>query len=142
MKVVFLTPRHIDALTRTGALKGLEKHVTEEQVRVMCGFPYSFAIESGEDVVAAFGLVEYWAGRCEAWAMIDPKCNNRFLAVHKIINRLLKVVQVRRIEAVVHCDFPQGHRWVKALGFTLEVDRMRAYTINGEDASLYVLIKG
>ena len=40
----------------------------------------------------------------------------------------------------VDCEFEQGHRWAKMLGFTMEAERMRAYRPDGGDVALYARV--
>jgi len=54
-----------------------------------------------------------------------------------LVKRFLDGCYLHRIEMTVDCDFPQGHRWAKMLGFTMEAERMRGYRPDGGDCALY-----
>lgn len=87
------------------------------------------------------GLVPYWGLRAEAWAIFRPGHRKHFYTLHKEVKRYLDTCPFRRIEATVECEFENGHRWIRALGFTLEAPRLKLYFPDGKDASLYALIK-
>lgn len=141
MEVVSLMPRHLDELKGKGALGYLTPYMDDAARARITGFKHAFAVEIQGETVAAGGLLEYWEHRAEAWAFFDPNCKEHFLKIHNAAKRFLKIVPMRRIEAVVDFDFAAGHRWVKLLGFELEAPRLRSYNINGRDASLYAKIK-
>ena len=87
------------------------------------------------------GIVEYWNGRCEIWAVLDRDCRKEFVAIHRATKEFLDTCTHRRIEAVVIADFAEGRRWVEMLGFKLETPAaMRGYCPNGADAYLYARV--
>lgn len=92
-------------------------------------------------IVACFGLVMYWEGRAEAWAIIDKDCKNEFVPLFKTIKKMIDESPVPRIEATINKTFDQGHRWIKLLGFELEAPTMKKYGVTGHDYSLYARVK-
>lgn len=143
MKVVQLEDRHLETLVSKGAFGRLTEYTKDPARRQgMLNCKHAFAAEVEGTAIAAAGLLEYWPGRCEVWAVFDPACKPYFLQIHNAVKRFLRVVYVRRIEAIVETDFTAGHRWVKSLGFKMEAERLRSYTVDGLDVSLYVMIKG
>ena len=86
------------------------------------------------------GIVPYWGNRGEAWAVLSPGYPQHFYAMHKKIKKHFESCPFRRIEATVECEFENGHRWIRALGFTLEAPRLKLYFPDGKDASRYALI--
>lgn len=115
----------------------------------VCGYehlensPFAFAglLANGRPLLCA-GVTLYWENRAEAWAIIDHTISRRyFLELHKKVKHFLDTVEIRRIELAVECDYVEGHRWAKALGFKLEAERLEAYGIAGTDHSLYAKIK-
>lgn len=141
MQVVSLQKRHIEELAAKGGLGYLAAYLDEEAKNRFAAMKYAFAAEVDGETVAAAGLLEYWSHRAEAWAFFDPQCRKHFLAVHNAVKRFLQIAPVRRIEAIVERDFSAGHRWIKSLGFELEAECLRSYTIECKDVSLYALIK-
>lgn len=100
---------------------------------------YSIIIK--DRVVACVGLVPYWNGRGEAWAIIDRESGKNFVSVVRALKRLIARIDCNRIEATVLRNFNQAHRLVKLLGFELEAECMRKYGVTGLDYSLYARVK-
>ena len=96
----------------------------------------TFTVWYGESIVAIGGLVEYWKGRSEAWGIVAENSTQHFLGLHKIVKNFLDS-QPGRIEATTEKAFPEGHRWLMLLGFTLEAPRLKGYGYMGKDHSLY-----
>lgn len=109
------------------------------QALVKCRQSYTVEREDGV-VMLCGGLIDYWQGRAETWASFNKGCKKDFLAVHHQVVKFLDTCGVRRVEAGVEVNFEAGHRWVKALGFTLETVCARHYLPDGKDCSLYVRI--
>lgn len=105
------------------------------------GQKYSYAYFDGPDVVMVGGVIEYWFGRGESWAVISDHHRSSFIKVHNSAKRFFDECPIRRIEMSVVCGFENGHRWARALGFTLEAERLRAYLPNGKDAALYARVR-
>lgn len=66
------------------------------------------------------GVVQLEDGEHLAWAAIDELSRRHAVAIHRVARRVLKaaVAAVGRVLAHVVWDgFPEGHRWVEALGF-------------------------
>lgn len=121
----------------TGRIDVAKKH-WEEIERTQ---KHSFTVRIENRILACGGIVEYWPGRGEAWAVVDKFCGNDFLIFDRIVRRFLKMAPYRRIEATVPKDFEQGHRWAKMLGFKVEAPTLEGYGFNGEDFSLYAKVK-
>jgi hypothetical protein len=92
-------------------------------------------------ILAVGGVLELWKNRGQAWTMIDRSAGKHFLELHHAVKRMLDIVPYRRIEADTACEFEQGHRWLKALGFQLEAPRMKAHRIDGGDSALYARVR-
>jgi hypothetical protein len=101
----------------------------------------AFTALDGDEVLACAGVLELWSGRGAAWAFLAEDLGTRMVAVHRAVRRYFGLLDFRRIEAEVAVDFPQGHRWMRLLGFELESPRMRGYFPDGSDAALYVRVK-
>ena len=88
------------------------------------------------------GVIEYWPGRGEIWALIDKNTKKDFVAIHRATMAFLDECPHNRLEAVVVADFDAGKRWIGMLGFRLETpEPMKAYCPNGADAYLYARFK-
>lgn len=91
--------------------------------------------------IACAGAVPLWEGRAYVWSWIgDSVCTANFRAVHRHAKEFLAGLPFRRLEATVDCAFEAGHRWVKALGFTMEAPRMVAFEVDGRDSALYARV--
>lgn len=103
----------------------------------------NYAILCGEtgQVLFCGGVTEYWKGRGECWAVFHHSVKKKFLEIHRCVVRYFEMVDVKRIEATVKLDFDEGHRWIKALGFTLEAPRLKCYYPTGDDVALYSRVK-
>ena len=77
-----------------------------------------------------------------AWAYIsNAAAKERFLSVHRAVSRFLDMCYLQRIEMTVDCEFEEGHRWARMLGFNMEAERMVAYRPDGGDCSLYARVR-
>jgi hypothetical protein len=130
-------PEHLDRIQEQEATAHLRPLLTPEMLRTLATLPHSYTATVGGRVVACGGLVEYWPGRAEAWAVLDATSRRDFLALHNAARRILDAGLFRRVEAVVDAGFGAGHRWLRALGFSMEAPRMRRYGADGRDYSLY-----
>lgn len=99
---------------------------------------HTFTIVDGT-ILACFGACEVWQGRYVAWAVLSKGAAKKMLTVTRTINSYLKKA-TGRIEITVDCNFSEGHRWAKMLGFNCEAERMINFGKDGTDYSLYARI--
>ena len=132
---------HIDDMKLQKDQQYLASWLSPEQAKALEeGWAYT-AIEDGVPLAIA-GVIPMWQGRGMAWAYISSDAvNTKFIAVHKAVKRFLDGCYLNRIEMTVDCDFIQGHRWAKMLGFELEAERMRGYRPDGGDCALYARVR-
>lgn len=113
-----------------------------DQLKVYESAPWAITIFAGYRAIFCGGVVPLWPNRGEAWARLAKNCVQEFAGLHRVVRRVLfETCTLRRIEAVVECDFPQGHRWMELLGFKQEAQRMVAYYPDGRDCALYALVR-
>lgn len=141
MKVEKLKAEDFKMVMARGGKSYIGATLTEEQARALEETPESFSIFADGKLIACAGVAEYWAGRGESWAVIATDCKADFFRLHNVVKRYLEICPIRRVEASVDCDFPAGHRWVKALGFTLEAERLKSFLPDGKDAAMYARVK-
>lgn len=144
IEVVKYRAEHMKFLKEQPATAYLSEYMSSDADLALESATYAytaFSKATGKPILCA-GVHEYWPGRGEGWAIFDVNCRREFFAVHSAVKRFLSVCPINRIEAAVDVDFEAGHRWVKALGFTLEAPVLKAYRPNGADCSLYALIGG
>lgn len=99
---------------------------------------------NGEPVGAAGFMLPYGRDntmRAIAWAILFKRSGPWFAHVHRYVKRGIAASPYRRIETEVYCDFDDGHRWVRALGFTLETERKPYWAPDGAAVSSYVIIR-
>lgn len=135
--VVRFKAEHYFKLNEQEATSYVNAFMSEKAIKALENNEHSYSIFINGRLIACAGLVQFWHGRAEAWAMIDKDCRKEFVALHNIVKRFLKACPVKRVEAVVDANFEQGHKWVNYLGFTIEAPLMKAYGINGGDCTLY-----
>lgn len=141
MRIEKLKAIHVEEMRARGAITFASEWLTFERLKFLENEKYAFTLFNGDQVLATGGVMEYWPNRAEAWVFIDPHSRPHFLGLHNAVKRCLDVVPYRRIEATVDVGFPAGHRWIKLLGFQLEAERMRSFTIDGRDMALYSRIR-
>lgn len=93
----------------------------------------------GDQVIACMGLIPMWENRAMAWGLIAAEAGPHFVQITKAVMRTMELHPFRRIEASVKCDFQQGHRWARLLGFERE-GTMRCYSPDGGDYDLYARV--
>lgn len=96
-------------------------------------------VEAGAPVVA-FGLVQIWPGRAEAWQLTSRKARPRQLVrAARIAVEILDAQQAdpgfRRVEMFVHCHCAWALSFIKALGFEIKC-RMDKWDPRGRDVWL------
>lgn len=132
---------HAEVLTKLEKYAYLRPHYTPEHLAdLACDENTYTGLVDGQPVFIG-GVRQYWPGRGEAWALVHPECAKHPIKLHKVVKRFFDLCTVRRIEASVEVDFAIGRRWVEALGFKLEAERLEAYLPNGKDCALYARVK-
>lgn len=77
-----------------------------------------------DQVIAIAGVIPFWEGVGEAWAMFSPEAYKHAFFIHrgviKVLGQIVAKSGLRRVQAMVQKDFAVGNRWIKALGFQFE----------------------
>lgn len=140
MNILPYKAEHMEALRMQRGQMYCLPYVTPEYAKALES-TYAFTAMEGDQVVAIGGITELWENRGLAWTFIDRRAGKHFVALHKAVSKFLEDCPLRRIEAETPCEFEQGHRWLKMLGFKLEAPRMEAFRVDGGDAALYARVK-
>jgi len=142
IKVIDFKKEHLQALLEQPLYQHLKSNISEAHMEDLekKRNAYTCMTEDGRILIVA-GVTEYWKGRGEAWALFDRESKKDLLLIHRAVRRFLEICPVRRIEATVDVDSETQHRWIKSLGFEMEAPRLRKFTSEGKDASLYVRIR-
>jgi len=102
---------------------------------------YSFTGMMNGTPVVCGGIVEMWTDRGYIWTVFDEDCKSNFIPVFRGIKKFLKEQPYRRVELCVPVNFDLGHRRAMMLGFKIETLVARKYLPNGDDATLYSIVR-
>jgi hypothetical protein len=92
-------------------------------------------------IVAIAGVAHAYAHCGEAWAILSDEAGKYMLAVDRLARAILQDAPYRRITTYVRCDFAEGHRWIKSLGFEVEAKTCRMAGPEMADYALYALVR-
>lgn len=135
------TPAHLTNLLLQPAQAYLRPHMSNPEYGRALQVPgLAFSCIEGDRVLGCAGLVPFWAGRAEAWAMFAANLNREFIYIHQAAVRFLDSCGIRRVEAHVDAGFGQAQKWVEMLGFEYE-GPLRAYTPDGRDCLRYARVR-
>lgn len=106
--------------------------------------PAFTAMVNGE-IAGVAGLMFFWPGLAEAWAVISALGTKHPLLVHRAVKtifpELARVHKARRVQASVIANFMPGRRWAEKLDFQFE-SFMPKYGPRGEEFIRYVRFFG
>lgn len=143
IEVVPFKVEHYDALTLQEGQTYVRDHLTPERAKTLEG-PLAWSLVDGGRVLACGGVVEYWPGRGEAWALISNDCKSQFVGMVKAARRILDWCAVDRIEAAVSMGkgFHNGTRLLRFLGFDMGSSWFAPkYAPGGGHCRIYALVK-
>lgn len=105
--------------------------LTMEYGQMLSSAGPAYSAFAGSTVVACAGVVQFWQGRSQAWALISEHMPRYQKSVHKAVKKFLQFYQVKRLECVVDPRHDAAIRWAERLGFESE-SVMPSYTPNGD----------
>jgi hypothetical protein len=140
MIVVPFKAEHYWALEPQEAQKHMRDYADKEGVKTI-EQSNAYTILDGDRVIACYGWIDIYPTRALCWAYLSKHVGPHLTGVTKILHRILKVLPHKRLEMEVNCEFEQGHRWAKLLGFTMEAERLRGYRIDGGDSAIYARVR-
>lgn len=104
---------------------------------------YNVLVSYEGSVLFAGGMIPIWGGVAEGWLVVDKDFKKSFNKAPKLmiksIREYFRSLPYTRIQTVVRSDFPEGHRFIKILGFKHE-GIMRKYGMDGYDYHRYSII--
>ena len=103
--------------------------------------PYSYTAMRDGKAVAVFGALKLWENRALIWSFLGKDAGPSLTVIHRLAKEALDALPFRRVEADTPCEFKQGHRWLRMLGFKLEAECMEAYLPHGGDSALYARVR-
>jgi protein gp37 len=137
MRIVPFEPNHLKLLLLQPSQAIMQETLSRpEYAQSLHQAGPAYSLVDGDAVLASMGLIPQWEHRAIAWGLIASEAGPHFRTIHKAVLRTMEIHPYRRIETSVACDFEQGHRWAKMLGFERE-GRMRSFTPDGRDCDLY-----
>jgi hypothetical protein len=140
MEIVSFKAEHLTDLAAQPAQAQMSDKITPQTAAYLEGQSSFTALVDGRPIGAA-GVLPQWEHRALAWAYLSVIPPRQFLLVHRAVEAFLESCYVPRLEMTVDCEFEQGHRWARLLGFTCEAERMARYTPEGRDCALYARIR-
>lgn len=139
MNVIPFRAEHFWAIDVQPAQAYVRDYVTETEIKQLETMN-SFTCVVGDKPIACFGWVPIYVTRASVWAFISATSGPHFVGMTRIAKRLIDGLAFKRLEMEVDCEFEQGHRWAKMLGFTLEAERLRGFRLDGGDSAVYARI--
>ena len=139
MKSVPFQTSHWAELTANGLPLGVELSQSEIQQIEATGKAHTIVDEKGVPL-ACGGVVQYWKGRFEAWAIFDKeRAKSRMVGIIRIMRDFLARVR-GRVEAAVRIGNFSDLRTALVLGFAMETLCAKCYLPDGADCSILVRI--
>lgn len=138
-----LEERHFDSFV----LQDEQSHFMEAfedpkaYMAMLATYGDAFAVVCRGKTVCIAGLFKVWEGRSILWSLISKEAGPDMWYIIQCAKRLMDNFGEKRIEATVDCNFKNGHRFIKILGFKCEAERMIGFEPDGRDCSLYAKVK-
>ena len=139
MIVIPFKAEHFWSIEAQPAQEYVRGCVTEEQVKQL-EKAEAFSCVEGDKVLCCFGWVEVYKTRAAIWGYMSKDVGPHFNKVTRIAKRLIKGLAYKRIELEVDCEFKDGHRWARMLGFQLEAECLRGFRMDGGDSAVYARV--
>lgn len=114
--------------------------LTPEYGEALAAAGCAFTAFVGIEVIACAGIVSFWPGRSQVWAIMSSLVPQYRYAIHRAVKAYVRGYRCARLECVIDPTFSRSVRWAHSLGFTLE-SPMPKYGVNGEDMAMYVRLE-
>ena len=101
----------------------------------------AFSAEHEGQFLGVGGLLHHSDFRATAWCVLNRTDPKNFLLIHRVVSTHLNRQKYRRIDAIVDLEFEDGLRWVRLLGFVLEVTYKPFCMPDGRPASEWVRLR-
>lgn len=102
----------------------------------------AYTLEHNGEIIGSAGIIQYWPGVYEGWALLSELINKYPIAttksVKEVIKKLEQVHKIRRLQTLC-LDVEVHKRWLKYLGFKCE-GTLKNYGINGETYLIYARV--
>lgn len=114
-------------------------YATDAHYRKLARTP-AFTLLDGDEVLMCAGAIPVWPGRSVCWAMLAESIGHRMVHCVRQAVRFMHELQKGRYEMDVEMGHAEGGRLARAMGFSVETERMVSYYPNGNDAVMYVRV--
>ena len=142
LKVVQFKREHYVNLQRSQITEDFVPFISEDHIVALEQQEYTRTfLNEHDEVIACCGLIFYWPGRYEGWAMVRRDCKEYMVQLHRTIKDFLDEVDIKRIEATTKADCKVSRRWARLLGFKVESAKLKAYFPDGADGIMYSRVK-
>lgn len=112
-----------------------------EQLHALEGAYAVTLLEGGKPLICC-GAAEVWNGRALVWSLLDSRVDAKlFPKIFTLARAFIESLPFNRLEATVECNFENGHRLVRALGFDCQAPVMEDFYA-GRSHALYARVKG
>ena len=120
----------------------LAPYLVEDQLRLLES-PHSHTLMDGNTPIMCGGALPYHQHHARMWAYVAGDIGpRRFAEGFLLVRRWLDTLPYRRLDATCADTFIEGHRWLRAFGFTREdANGMQGFEIDGGAAALYAKVK-
>lgn len=143
-KVVRLKDSHLGKMLDDPLNESMKAVFTEQLIDEIISGHSVAIVDENQEVYLVAGVKEYWAGRGHIWTMLASHSKYHFVTIFRIIGRWLKEQlehQYFRLEVSIPVHFEQGKRRALMLGFKCEAPFAPKYLPNGEDVSIYAMVR-
>lgn len=136
-KVIPFQTWHVDVLYRVGGFAEMGLPEFDPTLSKYLETENSWTLVGGDVPLLCGGTMKQWPGRHTAWAYLNRHTGPQMIRTTRAAKWIIAQAN-GRIESTVRADFPEGHRWVKLLGFEVETPILKRYGPMGEDHVAYV----
>lgn len=139
MKLSALEKFHIPAMVNFGGQDNFKSLFSDKHIEELRSAGPSYAAMDGDVVLGAGGFIHMNEYRALGWGLFARTTPANFVKIHRTVVRSIAECPYRRIEAYVDPKFPQAMRWIKKLGFRMELPFVPYYFPDGSGASYWAL---
>lgn len=99
-----------------------------------------FSAFDGDNVIACAGIVVFWEGRAQVWAIMSRYIGCYAFTVHRAVKRYLRAYRCARLECIIDPTFTRSVEWARRLGFSFE-SVMPKYGMGGDTMHMFVRLE-
>jgi hypothetical protein len=121
---------------------GYARFFVEENLRCLEG-PHAHTLMDDNEPMMCGGALQLHEQYARMWAYVSADIGpRRFAEGFLLVRRWLDTLPYRRLDATCADTFTQGHRWLRAFGFTREDSAgLTCLELDGGNGALYAKVK-